>query len=94
MTQQVRWRIDKRLVKDAAKVCAEIGLTPPRAVSLFLVQLVKLHGLPFRPSEFPVLEEYGATLAEADAAEEAALAEIAADRKAGRIVEFTGKLIR
>ena len=33
-------------------------------------QMVRLRALPFRPSEFPALEEYGATLAEADAAEE------------------------
>ncbi len=49
-----------------------------------------LRGLPFRPSEFPVLEDYGATLAEAEAAEDKALAEIQAERKAGKVFEFNG----
>lgn len=92
MTEQVRYRIDRQLMLEANEVCREIGLTPSQAVSVFLSQLVKLRGLPFRPSEFPVLEEYGATLADADRAEESALKEIAAERKAGRVVEFTGKL--
>jgi len=48
--------------------------------------------MPFRPSEFPVLEEYGATLAEADVAETRTLKEIQSDRKAGKVFEFTGKL--
>ena len=48
--------------------------------------------MPFRPSEFPVLDEYGVTLAEADAAEARALKEIHADGKAGKVFQFTGKL--
>jgi hypothetical protein len=48
--------------------------------------------LPFRPSQFPALDEYGATLAQADAAEASALKEIKAGRKAGKVFEFTGKL--
>jgi addiction module RelB/DinJ family antitoxin len=92
MTEQVRYRIPKQLVKQAELVCKEIGMAPSQAVSMFFAQLVKLRGMPFRPSEFPVLEEYGASLADAEAAESAALKEIQADRKAGRVFEFKGKL--
>ncbi len=92
MTEQVRYRIDKNLAREAKKVCHELGLAPSQAVSMFLAQLVKLRAVPFRPSAFPVLEEYGATLAEADAAETAALKEIQADRRAGKVSRFTGKL--
>src|SRR3974390_2956417 len=88
MSEQVRYRIPKQLVKQAELVCKEIGIAPSQAVSMFFAQLVRLRGMPFRPSEFPLLEEYGASLAEADAAEEAALREIRADRKAGRVIEF------
>jgi hypothetical protein len=59
---------------------------------MLFAQLVRLRALPFRPSEFPALEEYGATLAEAEAAEDRALKEIESDRKAGKVVRFTGKL--
>src|SRR5437899_2996782 len=69
MTEQVRYRIDKKLVKEAERVCKEIGLSPSQAVSIFFAQMVKLGGVPFRVSNFPALEEYGATLAEAEAAE-------------------------
>ncbi len=92
MTEQVRLRIEKQLVKDAAKVCDKIGITPTAAVSMLFSQMVKIGGLPFRPSEFPALEEYGATLAQADAAEATALREIEADRKAGKLTPFKGKL--
>ncbi len=92
MTEQIRFRIDKELAEEAHEVCREIGITPTAAVSMFFSQMVKLRGLPFRPSDFPALEEYGVTLAQATAAENAALAEIASDRKAGRLKVFTGKL--
>jgi len=92
MTEQVRYRLNRDLVKKAEKVCRELGLAPSQAVSIFFSQLVKLRAMPFRPSEFPVLEEYGASLAEADAAETRTLKEIQSDRKAGKIFEFTGKL--
>ena len=59
---------------------------------MFFSQMVKLRGLPFRPSDYPALEEYGVTLVQATAAENAALKEIAADRQAGRLKTFTGKL--
>ena len=55
-------------------------------------QLVRLRALPFRPFEFPALEEYGATLAEADAAEKRALREIDRDRRAGKVVRFTEEI--
>ncbi len=92
MTEQVRYRISKKLVREAEQVCDEIGLAPSQAVSMFFAQLVKLRGLPFRASEFPALEEYGATLADAEAAEARMIAEIQRDRKAGKVFRFTGKL--
>lgn len=85
-------RIDRRLARDAEAICRKLGITPTAAVSMFYSQMVKVGGLPFRPSEFPALDEYGVTLAQAEAAEEAALGEIERDRKAGRLVKFTGKL--
>jgi addiction module RelB/DinJ family antitoxin len=92
MTEQIRLRIERGLLREADEVCREIGVSPSGAVSMFFAQLVKLRGLPFRPSHFPALDEYGATLEQATAAEDAALAEIAADRKAGKLKKFTGKL--
>jgi len=92
MTEQVRYRIEKRLVRAAEKVCREIGIAPSQAVSLFFAQLVKTGGLPFRPSSYPALDEYGVTLAQARAAELEARKELEADEKAGRLVEFKGKL--
>ena len=92
MTEQIRLRIDTDLVEEADEVCREIGITPTAAVSMFFAQMVKLRGLPFRPSDFPALDEYGVTLAQATAAEDSALAEIALSRKAGKLAPFTGKL--
>ena len=92
MTEQIRYRISRDLVKQAERVCEDLGLSPTQAVSLFFAQLVKLGALPFRPSTFPALDEYGATLADAEAVEDRALREIQADRKAGKVVRFTGKL--
>ena len=92
MTEQIRLRIERRLVAEADIVCREIGITPTAAVSMFFSQLVKLRGLPFRPSGFPALDEYGVSLAQAAMAEDAALTEIAASRKAGKLEIFTGKL--
>jgi addiction module RelB/DinJ family antitoxin len=92
MTEQLRLRIDSRLAEEAAAVCKRLGITPTAAVSLFFAQMVKLGGLPFRPSDFPALDEYGVTLPEAEAAEDAALAEIKAARKAGKLTVFSGAL--
>jgi len=80
------------LAEEAHSVCREIGITPTAAVSMLFAQMVKLRGLPFRPGEFPALDEYGATLAQATAAEDSAIAEIRAERKAGKLNAFTGKL--
>lgn len=92
MTEQIRYRISRDLVKQAERVCKDLGLSPTQAVSMFFAQLVKLGALPFRPSTLPALDEYGATMAEAQAAEDRALKEIQTDRKAGKVVRFTGKL--
>ena len=92
MTEQIRIRIDRQLAAEADGVCRELGITPTAAVSMFFAQMVKLRGLPFRPSDFPALEEYGVTLAQATEAEDAALAEIREARKAGKLKAFTGKL--
>ncbi len=92
MTEQVRYRINKKLVKEAEQVCEELGLAPSQAVSMFFAQLVKLRAVPFRPSQFPALEEYGATLEQADAAEQEAMEELKAERRAGKVRRFTGKL--
>jgi addiction module RelB/DinJ family antitoxin len=92
MTEQIRLRIDSQLAEEADQVCREIGITPTAAVSMLFAQMVKLRGLPFRPGDFPALDEYGVTLAQATAAEDSALAEIASSRKAGRLEPFTGKL--
>lgn len=85
-------RIDRRLAREAEAVCRKLGITPTAAVSMFFSQMVRVGGLPLRPTEFPALDEYGVTPAQADAAEAAALKEIGRDRKAGRLVQFTGSL--
>ena len=92
MTEQIRIRIDRDLAQEANTICREIGITPTAAVSMFFAQMVKLRGLPFRPSNFPALEEYDVTPDQATAAEEAALEEIAISRRAGELERFTGKL--
>jgi addiction module RelB/DinJ family antitoxin len=92
MTEQIRLRIDGQLAAEAGEVCREIGITPTAAVSMFFAQMVKLRGLPFRPSDFPSLNKYGVTLVQATSAEDAALAEIAASRKTARLKPFTGAL--
>lgn len=73
MIGQIRIRIDRQLAAEADEVCREIGITPTAAVSMFFAQMVKLRGLPFRPSDFPTLDEYAVTLAQATLAEDAAL---------------------
>lgn len=92
MTEQVRYRIDKRLVREAGEVFDALGVPPSTAVAMFFAQVVKQRGLPFRPTEFPALEEYGANLEQAARAEDEARRELDADRKEGRLVEFRGKL--
>lgn len=50
MTEQVHYRIDKTLVKRVKKVCADLGITPTQAVSMFFAQLARNRGLPFHPT--------------------------------------------
>ena len=92
MTEQIRLRIDSQLAAEAGDVCREMGITPTAAVSMFFAQMVKLRGLPFRPSDFPALDEYGVTLSQATLAEDSAIAEIVAARQAGTLETFVGAL--
>ena len=92
MTEQVRYRVDRDLVREAERVCKEIGVSPSQVVSMLFAQLVRLRALPFRPAEFPAPAENGVTLAEAEVAEDRALEEIQADRKAGKVREYAGNL--
>lgn len=92
MTEQIKLRIDRQLAAEADRVCREIGITPATAVSMLFAQMVELRGLPFRPSGFPALDEYGVTLAQATLAEDSALAEITASLKPDPLETFTGKL--
>ena len=89
MAERIRLQIDRQLLNEAEEVCREIGITPTEAVSMFFAQMVELRGLPFRPSDFPALDEYGVTLAQATAAENSAMAEVALSRKAGKLKAFT-----
>jgi addiction module RelB/DinJ family antitoxin len=50
MTEQVHYRIDRKLVKRAKRICGDLGITPTQAVSMFFAQLVRSRGLPFRPT--------------------------------------------
>jgi addiction module RelB/DinJ family antitoxin len=92
MTEQVRYRLDKDLVKRAYQVCEDLNLTPSQAVSMFFGQMVRLGGLPFRPSSFPALEEYGVSPEQAEAALAKASRYLDQEEKARRLVEFKGKL--
>ena len=51
MTEQIRLRIDSDLAREAGEVCRELGITPTAAVSMPFAQMVKMRGLPFRPSD-------------------------------------------
>jgi len=92
MTEQIRYRIPAQLKRDAEKILNGLGCDPAQAITMFYARVVAVRGLPFRPTEFPALEEYGVTLAEAEAAEEAVIADFAADRAAGKTFVFKGKL--
>jgi hypothetical protein len=59
---------------------------------MFFSQMVNLGGLPFRPSLYPALDDYGVTPEEAQRALAGVSREIDAEIKAGRVVEFKGKL--
>jgi len=84
-------QIDPELKREAEAVLREIGLNPHAALALFYAQIIKLRALPFTPSEFPVLQEYGATVEQAETAEAAAFAELAEDEAAGRLYKFEGR---
>ena len=92
MTEQIRYRIDRELVRKARKVCRDIGMTPTQAVSAFFAQMVNIGGLPFRPSSYPALEEYGVTPAQAEAALAPITKELRQEFEAGQMVEFKRKL--
>jgi addiction module RelB/DinJ family antitoxin len=92
MTEQVRYRLEKDLVKKAYRVCQELNLSPTQAVSMFFGQMVRLGGLPFRPTAFPALGEYGVTLAQAESALAKASDYLEREERAGHLVEFKGKL--
>ena len=53
MTEQVHYRIERELVKKAKRTCGDLGITPTQAVSMFFTQMVRVGGLPFRPSVLP-----------------------------------------
>jgi addiction module RelB/DinJ family antitoxin len=91
-TRQVRLRINRQLEQDAKAVFASLGTDASHAVSMFFAQVVRERALPFRPSEYPALDAYGVTIADAAAAEDAALADIQKQRRAGKVTEFKGKL--
>lgn len=82
MSEIYRSRIKPELKRDAEAVLKEIGMSPRAALEIFYAQIIKLRALPFVPSQFPVLQEYGATLEQANAAEEEALRELTADKAA------------
>ena len=94
MSDIARSRIDSELKREAEAVLEDIGISPRAALEMFYAQIIKLGGLPFRPSAFPVLEEYGVTLEQAEAAADKSIKEFEAERKAGRTQIFTGKLPR
>lgn len=94
MSEIARSRIDADLKRKAEAVLEDIGIKPRAALEMFYSQIVKIGGLPFRPSAFPVLEEYGVTLPQAKRAVDAAIDEIEAERKAGNVKTFNGKLPR
>src|SRR5437763_971329 len=48
MNALFRARIEKRLLREAAAICEEMGLNTQEAVRLFLVALVRRRELPFK----------------------------------------------
>lgn len=53
MTEQVHYRIDRDLVKNAKRLCGKMGITPTQAVCMFFSALVREGGMPFRPAAKP-----------------------------------------
>ena len=91
-TEEFRVRIHPKLLRETQRVAEEIGTTPGDLVRMLFAQVVKLRALPFRPSSFPALEEYGVNLAQAEAALAAATKELEAEFASGKMTEFKGKL--
>jgi len=94
MSAIARKRINPRLKRDAQAVLESIGLTHDAALQLYYAQIVNLGGLPFVPSQFPALAEYGATVEDAERAASGAVREVNADLKSGRAFVFKGTLRR
>ena len=46
-------RIDKDLKKEADNLFRNLGLNMSSAITMFLKQSIRDHGIPFRPSEIP-----------------------------------------
>jgi addiction module RelB/DinJ family antitoxin len=91
-TEEFRVRIDPKLMRETKQVADEMGTTPGDIVRMLFAQVVKLRALPFRPSAFPALEDYGVTLAQAEASLASATRELEAEFASGKMVEFKGKL--
>ncbi len=91
-TEEFRVRLDPKLLRETKRVAEEIGTTPGDLVRMLFAQVVKLRALPFRPSSFPALDEYGVTLAQAEAALVSATNELEAEFASGKMTEFKGKL--
>jgi len=90
-TEEFRVRIDPHILKETKRVADNIGTTPGEIVRMLFAQIVKLRALPFRPAEFPALEEYGVTLAQAEAALAPVNREMDAEFEAGKMVELKRK---
>ena len=90
--EEFRVRINPKLLRETKRVAEEIGTTPGDLVRMLFAQVVKLRALPFRPSSFPALEEYGVTLAQAEAALAGATQGLEAEFASGKMSEFKGKL--
>jgi antitoxin component of RelBE/YafQ-DinJ toxin-antitoxin module len=91
-TEEFRVRIDPKILKETKRVADNLGTTPGEIVRMLFAQVVKLGGLPFRPSEYPALDEYGVTVTQAEAALIPVSKELDAEFKSGKMVEFKGKL--
>lgn len=92
VTEEFRVRIDPKLLRETKRVAEEMGTTPGDLVRMLFAQVVKLRGLPFRPSSFPALDDYGVSLAQAETALAGATKELEAEFGSGKMVEFKGKL--
>lgn len=90
-TVQLRYRINRQLKKQAEAILRAVDCDPSVAIAMFYRQIVLHRGLPFRPTEYPALEEYGATVADAEAAADAVVRDFAHARP-DETFEFSGRL--